>query len=96
MKKELFKKAAEIRATYSELLNMGATFNDILVEEYRRETGRQEFKTFAKWKNEGYKVKKGSKGYPVFSQPVKGNTDEKKHFFTAYLFNEAQVEKITN
>lgn len=94
MNKELLKKAAEIRANYSELLSMGATFNDILVEEYRRETGAQNFKTFAKWKNEGYKVKRGSKGYPAFSHPIKSTTDEKKLFFTAYLFNETQVEKI--
>jgi len=96
MNKELIKKAHEIRAKYSELLAMGATFNEILVAEYKKETNAQEFKTFARWKNEGYKVKKGSKGLPAFSQPVKGNEEEaKKFFFTAYLFNENQVEKIT-
>ena len=35
------------------------------------EEGTTEFKKFNEWKNEGYTIKKGSKAFPVWSQPTK-------------------------
>ena len=36
------------------------------------EEGTTEFKKFNEWKQEGYTIKKGSKAFPVWSQPTKG------------------------
>jgi hypothetical protein len=102
MNQILAQKQKEIKANFSDLLSQGVTFNQILVESYKIETGANIFKTFKVWKEEGYKVKKGEKGFPVFSRPSKNikeeqgkNTEgEKSYFFTAYLFNELQVEAI--
>lgn len=35
------------------------------------EEGTTEFKKFNEWKSEGYTIKKGSKAFPVWSQPTK-------------------------
>ena len=102
MNQILAQKQKEIKANFSDLLAQGVTFNQILVESYKIETGANIFKTFKVWKEEGYKVKKGEKGFPVFSRPSKSlkeeqgkNTEgEKSYFFTAYLFNELQVKSI--
>jgi hypothetical protein len=95
-------KQKEIKANFSDLLSQGITFNQILVESYKIETGATEFKTFKAWKESGMIVKKGEKGFPVFSRPSKAikeeqgkNTEgERSYFFTAYLFNELQVQPI--
>lgn len=78
--------------------------NDLLLECYKSETGCNDFRKFNQWKEAGYKVKKGSKGFPVFSRPVgvikeektgqAQNEDSYKFFGTCYLFNESQVEKM--
>lgn len=104
MKTELLKKRAEIKANFADLLSQGITFNQIIVEGYKVETGCNTFKTFKQWKAEGFLVQKGSKGYPVFSKPStklkeeKGQSSdgERAYFFTAYLFNESQVKPIEN
>jgi hypothetical protein len=100
MNPTLKEKQIFIKSNYSELLTQGVTFNQILVEMYKIETGANIFKTFKQWKEEGYKVNKGEKGYPVFSKPSTKLKEErgqeigegeKARFFTAYLFNENQV-----
>lgn len=40
------------------------------------EEGTTEFKKFNEWKNEGYTIKKGSKAFPVWSQPTKREKKE--------------------
>ena len=40
------------------------------------EEGTTEFKKFNEWKNEGYTIKKGSKAFPVWSQPTKRDNKE--------------------
>jgi len=57
--------------------------------------------TFKKWKDQGFKVKKGEKGYIFFSAPkqVKVKTKAKEEetysrFMKCYLFSEDQVEKM--
>jgi len=61
-----------------------------------------------KWKEEGLKVKKGSKAFLFWGKPKKGQKktkenikpgesspeDEYKFFPLAYLFSDKQVEKI--
>lgn len=104
MKRELLKRRAEIKANFADLLAAGVTYNQIIVEGYKLETGAETFKTFKQWKSDGFLVCKGEKGYPVFSKPStklkeeRGiNTEgERAYFFTAYLFNEKQVKPIEN
>ena len=40
------------------------------------EEGTTDFKKFNEWKNEGYTIKKGSKAFPVWSQPTKRERKE--------------------
>tara|TARA_Y100000401_G_C8321737_1_gene225710 strand:- start:1109 stop:1438 length:330 start_codon:yes stop_codon:yes gene_type:complete len=63
--------------------------------------GNQKLNTFKKWKNQGFKVKKGEKGYLFFSAPkqvkVKTKAEEEatySRFMKCYLFAESQVEKM--
>jgi hypothetical protein len=103
MKTELLEKRAIIKSNFADLLAGGITYNQIIVEQYKIETGCNIFKTFKQWKIEGFKVIKGSKGFPVFSKPSTKLKEEqgkeikegeRSFFFTAYLFNESQVEKV--
>ena len=103
MNAELLKKKNEIKANFADLLAEGFTINQILVEGYKMETEAEDFRTFKQWKDAGYKVNKGSKGFPVFSNPstklkeakgVQPTEGERVHFYTAYLFNEKQVTQI--
>ena len=59
--------------------------------------------TFKKWKEKGFKVKKGEKGFLFFSKPKqikKKNVNKEedeitfKRFLKCYLFTENQVEAI--
>jgi hypothetical protein len=87
----------QLRHLITETLSM----NDILLIQYKAETGATTFKTFKQWKETGKIVKKGERGYPVFSRPIgvikaeKGKETtpaENKYFGTCYLFNELQVQ----
>ena len=103
---EQLKELAEIiKGKYSELLAAGLKVNDLILMEYQQATGANTFQTFKQWKDQGMKVKKGEKGFPIFSKPIQkkakeeeGEQDEKKgpkYFHTAYLFHEGQVEPMT-
>lgn len=94
--------AESIRKFNPLFLSGQLSMNEILIEQYKAETGCSQFKTFKAWKEAGYKIKKGSKGFPIFSRPIavikaeKGKEttpEENKYFGTCYLFNESQVEK---
>jgi hypothetical protein len=80
------------------------TLNACLQVVYRETTGQSEFHTFQGWKELGFSVEKGSKGFTIWSTPkkmqVEGNTlddngdPEKKtvqRFALAYLFHAGQV-----
>lgn len=91
------KMAIELGTTEAE------TVNEFVINLYRNEE-HQEFNTFKGWKKLGYTVKKGSKGFFVWSKKRTGtekatnpNEDDKefKFFSLAYLFSNAQVE-LTN
>lgn len=87
----------------SGLLMPGMSMNELLVETYKAQTGAKFFRTFNQWKQAGYSIIKGSKGFPVFSRPIGTIKEEKGHndinpdlykvFGTCYLFNELQVSK---
>lgn len=77
--------------------------NAMLLAAYRGETGREDFRSFKKWKEAGYKVKKGEKGFPVWSRPIgyikaeqgkEVSAEEGQHFGTCYLFHDGQVEPM--
>ena len=83
------------------------TINESLIDMYSNEK-HQEFYTFKDWKKKGYKVKKGSKAFFVWSKPIKATkknekkemdekTEDKYKFFgIAYLFSNNQVESLNN
>lgn len=101
MKTNLKQSAETIRKFNPAFLSGTLSMNEILVETYKAETGCTQFKTFKTWRELGYKIKKGSKGFPIFSRPIgvikeekgkQASEDEFKYFGTCYLFNESQVE----
>lgn len=76
--------------------------NEMLILQYKAETGATIFRTFKQWKEQGFSVKKGEKGFPIFSRPISAikaeqgkdsSPEESKFFGTCYLFHENQVEK---
>lgn len=100
-KEKLMNLAREIRAKFPESQSNGG-LNQYILNVYKAQTGAKVFKTFKQWKDEGYTIIKGSKGYPIFSRPIgaikasqgkEASTEEFKYFGTAILFNELQVKK---
>lgn len=102
---QLQKMAEIVKAKYRDLLTAcpDLTLNALIVEEYKQAAGANDFRTFKDWKDSGMIVKKGEKGFPVFSKPVRPKQTEEQEegkkgpvfFHTAHLFNELQVEPIT-
>lgn len=82
--------------------------NAALIALYQVETGRRDFRTFKAWKEAGYSVKKGEKGFPIFSRPARVIAAENNkptpitksgkpvRFFTCYLFHDGQTERRTH
>lgn len=100
-KKELLKLLSQKAKAIQELEEEPRNINSILIDFYTNDT-HQEFKTFKGWISEGYKVKKGEKGFFVWSKKLKGTEkgetaeDDKdfKFFGIAYIFSDAQVQPI--
>ena len=99
-KKTLLKQLSQRAKMLIELEGEGRNVNSVLIEMYTNET-HQEFNTFKNWIAKGYKVKKGEKGFFVWSKKLKGtekkeNEDDKdfKFFGIAYIFSNAQVQPI--
>ncbi len=72
------------------------TINACLELIYTSETGQSEWKTFLGWKEAGYGVVKGEKGFPIWGRPIEckdGGTDERafEFFPVSYLFHAGQV-----
>lgn len=74
--------------------------NEYLIDEVYQ-IGHLEKKTFNQWKQEGKKVKKGEKGFAIWSKPIEKKKPEPtegeetkpgKIWGIAYLFTELQVE----
>ena len=57
---------------------METNLNDIIVGHYSHEIGQHpsDFKTYLGWKAEGYQVKKGEKGFAVWSRPKQQHMNE--------------------
>lgn len=104
---KLSTKAREIR----QMMPLPLPLNQIILALYAEREGKtpeefkkMEFGTFKSWQEKGYKVKKGSKGYAIWSRPKNELGREKKpdapqdeegakFFGIAYLFSCEQVEK---
>lgn len=92
-----------VKENFGALLESGLSVNQVLLLMYQEETGETDFRIFKEWLKNGYKVKKGEKGFPVFSRSLKkikeendqeaGNRDNGR-YFTAYLFHAGQVEPV--
>ncbi len=92
--------------TAKKLLETGdyTTVNEAIINGIYKQNNPEiiDFKTFNQWKNEGMKVKKGSRGFMVWGKPKKNQkeesdneeTDEYKYWPMCYLFSNLQVEKM--
>jgi ferritin len=98
-KKELLKLLSQKAKAVQELEEEDRTINSILIEFYTNDK-HKEFKTFKGWISDNKKVKKGEKGFFVWSKKLKGTEKtagaeedkEFKFFGIAYVFSNAQVE----
>jgi SAM-dependent methyltransferase len=84
------------------------TLNAAIVDAYRQRTGAADFRTFAGWKEEGFQVKKGEHGFPVWGKPRRATAGDPapapeggggpaktfRLFPLAYLFHAQQVEPV--
>lgn len=83
--------------------------NEAIINEFYKDDKNIEFNTFKGWKEKNLIVKKGSKGFSIWSKPIKNKkenaeskqdvkqeTEEngRKFFGMAYLFSNAQVEPL--
>lgn len=84
--------------------------NQAVIETFYKSEEHQEFSTFKGWKEKNFMVKKGSKGFAVWSKPLKGKsikeegapvqevplTEElgRSFFGVAYLFSNSQVQPL--
>jgi len=75
------------------------SLNDFLKVDYREQTGAETFATFEQWKAQGKSVKKGERGFPIWSEPrkveVKTETGMQTvtRYSLAYIFHEGQVRE---
>ena len=100
-KKQLLKLFSIQAKEMIELNGLDKNINSVLIDMYTNET-HKEFKTFKGWMAEKKKVKKGEKGFFVWSKKLKaadkseGAEDDKefRFFGIAYLFSNAQVEEL--
>lgn len=91
----------ELSSAAKALVKEGAfdTVNEAIIETCYTDNEHQVFKKFWQWKDEGKKIKKGSKGFPVWSKPIdvieehQEDTGEKERIWgICYIFSNAQVE----
>ena len=100
---ELSRQADEIRTK----LLLNSSINDVIIKFiYCKVKKNLKFNTFMGWQSEGYKVKKGEKGFLIWSRPKKKLDKEKKNenaeseagdnrkYFISYIFCSEQVEKL--
>lgn len=79
------------------------TLNSIIIEKFYKDDQNSDFRTFNEWKREGFKVKKGSKGFVVWGRPLseqkaeqgqEASDEESTYFPISHVFSNAQVERI--
>lgn len=103
-----------MRAKREELKSLSAGFQMLIKEgaigsineglaNYYAELGHTTLKSYRRWKEEGFQVKRGSKALLLWGEPLERRTDEpqteeekkKQPFFpVAYVFSNLQVEPI--
>lgn len=103
VKRELLKKYS---SQVADLVESGeyATVNEAIVNSIYKNDLNTDFKTFNKWKSEGFIVKKGEKAFLVWGRPKEKQEaeqgkepttdDDHKFFPLAFLFSNAQIQKI--
>ena len=100
-------KIAEILAGVPAKFRGCYTLNACLEVIYREQTGQTEFHTFNDWKAKGFIVRKGEKGFMLWSTPKTFTIDTKlmdekgepvkesiERFALAYVFHAGQVRPI--
>lgn len=100
-------KIAEILAGVPAKFRGCYTLNACLEVIYREQTGQTEFHTFNDWKAKGFIVRKGEKGFMLWSTPktftfetgamdAKGEPEKEsiERFALAYVFHAGQVRPI--
>ena len=100
-------KIAEILAGVPAKFRDCYTLNACLEVIYREQTGQTEFHTFRDWKAKGFIVRKGEKGFMLWSTPKTFTIDTKlvdekgepvkesvERFALAYVFHSGQVRPI--
>ncbi|CAL2094883.1 ArdC-like ssDNA-binding domain-containing protein [Tenacibaculum sp. 190524A02b] len=103
-KRQLLKELSNTAKLIKEIEpDAGETVNDIILNRMYKDSTHREFATFKGWKEKGYKVKKGSKSFFIWSKPRKVEKKKKEEeenastynmFGIAYLFSNTQVEEI--
>ena len=75
-----------------------STINEAIIETVYKKDGHTEFRKFGEWKQDGYKILKGSKAFVVWGKPTQGmriNKTEDAEVFDmfplCYLFSNKQV-----
>jgi hypothetical protein len=91
-----------LSAGFKMLIKCGAigSINEGLAN-YYREQGHAELKSYRRWQDEGFQVKKGSKALLLWGEPVRRKDkeptepaeDDFSFFPVAYVFSNLQVEK---
>lgn len=72
--------------------NSGQEVNKAILSTWKATTGATVFKTAQDWKKEGKWIRRGEKGYPVFSQPTKLNENGRPVYTIGFLFHEGQLK----
>jgi len=83
-------------------MEQAATVNEALVLHYA-EQGHHTIKSYRKWREEGFQVRKGEKALLLWGEPIKTANQEKKQdnekdefkfYPLAYVFSQLQVDKV--
>lgn len=78
--------------------------NDLIIKYCYTKNGHDEFNSFMGWMVKGYRVKKGEKGFMLWSRPISvikteankpTDEDESNFYSISYVFSNLQVEPIT-
>lgn len=76
------------------------SINEAIIETVYNPEGARTLRTFWEWKREGYKVRKGEKGLPVWGRKKQrtpepaGDEDPMTYWPMAYLFTDEQVDPV--
>ncbi len=101
LKKKWINEAMEEGQNAKALQINALTLNSIIIDRFYKKDGHEDFRTFGEWKQSGFKVKKGSRGFIIWGRPIGNQKAEKgeeasdedySYFPVCYLFSNLQVE----